>query len=289
MKQTLTKLLGSALTLLFLVPNVASATITAKWDFGEGQPSTITAVNIQSNSNPNTTYIASTVDGYSMYVDASNSGKLQYNSSGYAQMNAGTIIHIPVVSTNDKLTITSGGNPTCLTIDGVNVSGTPANYDVTAEDVERGYVILGASNTTYPKCITVELAFIPEIETVAQWTFDTAYSVDESTYTPTSGDYAETSQSQSKAGQVPQIIANEGTQTLSSCIASISPDDGGNIYWKLHHNYQGTTTYGKDLALWPYNKIRNTSTDFTNESNHIVYYEFKFPTQGMSLRCTDLG
>ena len=61
MKQTITKLLGSALTLLFLVPSVASATITATWDFAGNSPAGIqAATNYGANQE---VYISSTQDG----------------------------------------------------------------------------------------------------------------------------------------------------------------------------------------------------------------------------------
>lgn len=172
MKQTFTKLGGALFFLLFLVTSSAQATVTATWDFGNLNPSALSSVNIQYNSNPNTTYIASTNSNISMYVDASNSGKLQYNNKGYAQMNAGTLIHIPVVSTKDVITIVSYANSTNLTIDGVNVTGTPAEYNVTKTDVDRGYVILGASATTYPQSITAELAYLPPTSLVVTATWD---------------------------------------------------------------------------------------------------------------------
>ena len=281
MKQTFTKLLGGALLALLLVPSTASATITAKWDWKNNTPEGIRSIaTIQTATGT----VASNIDGVTMFVDAT-SGKLGPNGDN-AQFNSGTILHIPVVSTSDVVTFTphpSGyAGVTIGDDDYDDTSGTERTHTATVAEVKQGYVQI-TSKGGYLYTVQVELAYKPTAEvTVASWTFDTGYDVSSNTYTPNATVFSGTSQSQSKAGQIPQIIANDAYNNKSACIASIGPDDTtGKIYWKLYDNELSGNHYGTVLAMWPYNGIKNTSTDFTNKSNHIVYYEFKFPATGL--------
>ena len=84
--------IGLLCLLLVVAMTTKAADVTALWDFQNANPATITSVNYQGTTGD----VASTVDGITMHVDATNSGKLQYNASNYAQFNANTIIQVPV-------------------------------------------------------------------------------------------------------------------------------------------------------------------------------------------------
>ena len=176
MKQTLTKLLGSALTLLFLVPNMANATITATWDW-------VTNGDLQSVSfNGTSGYIESSKSGVSMYVDATN-GKLTGSTSGHAQFNEGTKLRIPVVSTSDVVTfIANSYNYKGVTIGNEDFeAGSPAiltrTHTATAEDVAQGYVLI-TSKGDYLNTVSVELAYLPPTPKSATWDFTKGSSIE---------------------------------------------------------------------------------------------------------------
>ena len=77
--------------------------ITATWDFQTPSPAALGNVNIQQTNEAD---VASDVEGVVMHV-ISNGGKLQYNSSGYAQFNTNTTIQVPVGTTTDVVTVVS--------------------------------------------------------------------------------------------------------------------------------------------------------------------------------------
>ena len=168
MKRTFTKLLGGILCALFLAPSSAGATITAKWDWQNKIPSSITESNSEgagiSFSEP------SDVDGIMLSVsgkEGSTYVKMAYNSSGYAQVNNGTQIHVPVVSTQDIVTVDIAANIDYTYVGGSKATGVQVIHNVTPEEVTQGYVVVEAKNgASYPSCITVDLAYMPPIKTV---------------------------------------------------------------------------------------------------------------------------
>ncbi|MCD8297147.1 MAG: hypothetical protein LUC88_06195, partial [Prevotella sp.] len=150
----------------------------ALWDWANDKPEGIQeTTKFQGGSDTNT--LASTVDGITMYVDAT-SGKLDSydrvnpgnDSDGKAktpaydcQMNANTILRIPVVSAGDEVTVvvdnssTSNGVTTDYfnyTIGGVAASSTTQTYTATDIDANRyGYVEIVATGGCYLKSISV--------------------------------------------------------------------------------------------------------------------------------------
>ena len=107
-----------------------SSTVTAKWDWQNETPSTISSVNIQKTTGT----VASDVDGIELTVDATcENGKLAAgsNSTGkYAQFNKGTIIKVPVVSNKDKLTVISYPGQYKYTIGGTAASTDEQSYRI---------------------------------------------------------------------------------------------------------------------------------------------------------------
>ena len=132
-----------------------SSTVTAKWDWQNETPSTISSVNIQKTTGT----VASDVDGIELTVDATcENGKLAAgsNSTGkYAQFNKGTIIKVPVVSNKDKLTVISYPGQHKYTIGGTAASADETNYSVTDADVKQGYVEIIATGGAYIYSITI--------------------------------------------------------------------------------------------------------------------------------------
>ena len=129
----------------------------AVWDFKTATPSTITTTNIQKTTGT----VVSNQDKVSLTVDASNNGKLQYNSKGYAQFNNGTIIKVPVVNVGSVITVVSYSGQSNYTI-GSGEGQIPADtstdtdvYTVKATDVEKGYVEIIATSTAYIYSITL--------------------------------------------------------------------------------------------------------------------------------------
>jgi len=117
--------------------------------------------------------------------------------------------------------------------------------------------------------------------TAASWTFDTGYDKAGLVYTPNDEEFEEIAQTQAKNGNVPQILANTFYTTQSDYVASVSNDDGGNIYYKVFDNALSGTSYGQVFCLYPTSFISNDITSYTTSSQHKVYYEFRFPTIGL--------
>lgn len=127
--------------------------VTAEWDFQNLNPATLAGVNIQGT----TASVASTAEGIAMFVDATNSGKLAYNASGYAQFNNGTIIQIPVISANDVVTVVSYPGQAKYTVGGEDATGQNTfAHTATMDEAKQGYVEVKATDTAYLYSLKVE-------------------------------------------------------------------------------------------------------------------------------------
>lgn len=100
-----------------------------------------------------------------MDIDATK-GKFNINTEKKrAELNKGTIIHVPVVSTNDKIKMkvqnASGRLPKYFTVGGITVTSAEDTYNVTVDEVNQGYVEIVAvgydecSNNSYIYYLTV--------------------------------------------------------------------------------------------------------------------------------------
>lgn len=127
--------------------------VTATWDFrGETPtPATLTKVNVESKA----TYYPSNNAIAALYVNALN-GKLAYNSSGYAQFNAGTILRVPVYTTDDVVTVTAFPGQYKYTIGGSAATADETVHTATAEEVSKGYVEIVATDGAYLYAITMK-------------------------------------------------------------------------------------------------------------------------------------
>jgi hypothetical protein len=111
--------------------------------------------------------------------------------------------------------------------------------------------------------------------TVASWTFNTGYDIDGLVYTPNTGAFAEIAQTQAKNNQVKQFNANNAYGALTDYVATVSNDNTGKTYYSIKNNHVDQV-----FSLYP-SGISNSVTDYTNASEHTVYYEFSFPTIGL--------
>ena len=130
----------------------AAKDVTANWDFKNLIPATMSDVNIQGNNEAN---VASDVDGITMKV-ISTGGKLQYNSSGYAQFNTNTTIQVPVKSKGDEVTVVSYPGQSNYTVGGEDATGKNTfTHTATSAEATQGYVEIIPSNTAYIYSISV--------------------------------------------------------------------------------------------------------------------------------------
>ena len=133
------------LSLLLVFAFIAKAqNVTAVWDFQKNLPEGInTAANFQGNEGD----LASTVEGITMHVNATQ-GKLKGRTSD-VQFNAGTILQIPVKSANDVVTVTSYPNYHNLTVGGKAATEDVTEYNATSAEVAKGYVEVVATGNCY--------------------------------------------------------------------------------------------------------------------------------------------
>ena len=152
-KDLLRNSLWSMLVMLFGGSLSAKAQdVTATWDWQNKIPETIVNVNIQGANEGD---VASNVEGISLHV-ISNGGKLQYNSSGYAQFNQNTTIQVPVKNAGDVVTVVSYPGQSSYTVGGEDATGQNTfEYTAKASDATKKYVEIVPTKTAYLYSITV--------------------------------------------------------------------------------------------------------------------------------------
>lgn len=120
------------------------------WDFQKGNPASVTSVAFEKNSGSITSAQAQIITGnadmpktVNLEVDATN-GKFKYRSGDTPdiQMNAGTIVRVPVISTDDEVSVVCRSNAGNLRIDGEQTTAAKATFG----DKSRGYIELTAQN-----------------------------------------------------------------------------------------------------------------------------------------------
>ena len=164
MKRNLLRL--GLLSLLLVFAFIAKAqNVTAVWDFQKNLPEGInTAANFQGNEGD----LASTVEGITMHVNATQ-GKLKGRPSD-VQFNAGTILQIPVKSANDVVTVTSYPNYHNLTVGGKAATEDVTEYNATSAEVAKGYVEVVATGNCY--LYKVKVVHVSAIQEKALYTTD---------------------------------------------------------------------------------------------------------------------
>lgn len=164
MKRNLLRL--GLLSLLLVFAFIAKAqNVTAVWDFQNNLPEGInTAANFQGNEGD----LASTVEGITMHVNATQ-GKLKGRTTD-AQFNAGTILQIPVKSANDVVTVTSYPNYHNLTVGGKAATEDVTEYNATSAEVTKGYVEVVATGQSY--LYQIKVVHVSAIQEKALYTTD---------------------------------------------------------------------------------------------------------------------
>lgn len=164
MKRNLLRL--GLLSLLLVFAFIAKAqNVTAVWNFQKNLPEGInTAANFQGNEGD----LASTVEGITMHVNATQ-GKLKGRTPD-AQFNTGTILQIPVKSANDVVTVTSYPNYHNLTVGGKAATEDVTEYNATSAEVAKGYVEVVATGNCY--LYQVMVVHVSAIQEKALYTTD---------------------------------------------------------------------------------------------------------------------
>ena len=127
-----------------------STDVTANWSWQTGTPASIADVHIEGTTGT----VASDVEGIELAVDAT-SGKLKSNGDN-VQFNNGTIIRVPVVSSNDVVTVVAHPYNFTEVMIGGNVYNTETTeYKATAADAATGFVIVQATTNFYLYSISV--------------------------------------------------------------------------------------------------------------------------------------
>jgi len=139
------------LALLGMTQSAVAETITAEWSWQNNLPAGICDA---TNFEGKTGTLASTVEGIELAVDAT-SGKLNSVGRNNAQCNAGTILQVPVVSTQDVVTVVGYPNYFTYNFNGGDDLQNENSYTATSSDVNRGYVVIN-SKGGYVYSIKVE-------------------------------------------------------------------------------------------------------------------------------------
>ncbi len=136
------------------IANHSKATTTnvfAEWSWQNGTPASLANVHIEGTTGT----VASTVDGIEMFVDATN-GKLASNGDN-VQFNKGTILRVPVISSNDiVIVIAHPYNFTEIKIGGNIYNSEYTEYKASAVDAANGYVEVEATTNIYLYGISVQ-------------------------------------------------------------------------------------------------------------------------------------
>ncbi len=130
--------------LLLVAPAAMAQDVTAVWDF---QNNLSEGINTATNFEKKTGTVASTVEGITLYVDAS-SGKLKGRDTD-AQFNSGTILQVPVKSAKDVVTVTSYPNCHNYTVGGVAATADVTEHKATTAEATQGYVEIKGTGSSY--------------------------------------------------------------------------------------------------------------------------------------------
>ena len=124
--------------------------VVANWSWQNGVPATLANVHIEGNTGT----VASDVEGIELFVDATK-GKLKSNGDN-VQFNQGTIIRVPVISSNDIVTVVAHPyNFTEIKIGGNIYTTESTEYKANAADAAAGYVEVEATTNFYLYSIQV--------------------------------------------------------------------------------------------------------------------------------------
>ena len=127
-----------------------AADVTANWSWMNGIPGSIANIHIEGSTGT----VASDVDSIELTVDATK-GKLASNGDN-VQFNQGTIIRVPVISSNDVVTVVAHPyNFTEIKVGGNIYTTETTEYKASAADAANGYVEIEATTNFYLYSISV--------------------------------------------------------------------------------------------------------------------------------------
>ncbi len=160
------------------INSLKDTSVTATWDWNQGIPDGLFAATIfDVDGETKSGYLDSDLTvgekTVQLYVDASMSGG-KLSTSGRTndvQYNKNTIIHVPVVSTEDVVTVTGYPNTqySHYSIAGVTATDIVTSYTAVQSDVELGYVeIVATDDNCYLYSITVKFASSDEIANIKE-------------------------------------------------------------------------------------------------------------------------
>ena len=136
------------------IANHSKATTTdvnAEWSWQNNWPTSLASVHIEGTTGT----VASSVEGIELFVDATN-GKLASNGDN-VQFNKGTILRVPVISSNDiVIVIAHPYNFTEIKIGGNIYNSEYTEYKASAVDAANGYVEVEATTNIYLYGISVQ-------------------------------------------------------------------------------------------------------------------------------------
>ena len=136
------------------IANHSKATTTdvnAEWSWQNNWPTSLASVHIEGTTGT----VASSVEGIELFVDATN-GKLASNGDN-VQFNKGTILRVPVISSNDIVTVIAHPyNFTEIKIGGNIYNSEYTEYKASAVDAANGYVEVEATTNIYLYGISVQ-------------------------------------------------------------------------------------------------------------------------------------
>ena len=139
------------LAMLGMASTAAAETVTAEWSWQNDLPAGLCEA---TNFEGKTGTLPSTVEGIELFVDAT-SGKLNSVGRNNAQCNAGTILQVPVISTQDVVTVVGYPNYFTYTFNDGEELQNENSYTAVSADVQRGYVVIN-SKGGYINSIKVE-------------------------------------------------------------------------------------------------------------------------------------
>lgn len=171
MRKSLQKVTLMCLFALFAVV-IKAQDVTALWDFQNRVPASLSDVALEGSIGE----LASTVDGVSLYVDATNGKFNVKDRSSDAQVNQGTIIRVPVKSAKDIVTVTSYPNYHNYTVGGVEATADVTEHKATTDEVAAGYVEIVVTGGCY--LYNIQVVFVSNIQTkelyytdFSEWTY----------------------------------------------------------------------------------------------------------------------
>lgn len=119
--------------------------ITAKWDFQNRIPASLSSVAFEGNTGS----VQSDIDGVTMFVDATQGKFNVKDRQTDAQFNKGTILQIPVKKAGDEVTVVNYPGYNKYTIGNVAATADENMHKATVAEATQGYVEVKASDGCY--------------------------------------------------------------------------------------------------------------------------------------------